>query len=85
MRHASAGGQRSAPVSRSATSATPKPRGGSRGPRAARGALMNYTITEANKRKAVTKEEADRILRELFGKHADDLPYDWRGKEESPA
>ena len=48
-------------------------------------ALMNYTITEANKRKAVTKEEAERILRALFGEHADDLPYDWRGKEEAPA
>ena len=48
-------------------------------------ALMNYTITEANKRKAVTKAEAERILRAIFGEHADDLPYDWRGKEETRA
>ena len=48
--------------------------------------LMNYTILEAEKRKPVTLEEAEQAcLGRIFGEHADDLPYDWRGKKETSA
>ena len=48
-------------------------------------ALLEYTVEHADKRKRLSKQDAEKMIATILGEHADDLPKDWRSKAKAPA